>query len=330
MNKKIEKSIFATIAYYDHFNYPLTAAEIYYYLVKRNPNDQIPATNETLNAKQELKPRFFDIVKVLDSSDNLKRTIGRKNGFYFLRDREEIIASRIQKKKLADEKLKRSKWILSFISALPFVQFVAISGSMGIGNPDKKSDIDLMVISKHGRIWMARAFLTFFAIMLGAYRHSDKTANRLCLNHYIAGGSLAIDFGNLYKAQEYLNLFPVAGDMDIYRNFISANAGWLNKYIYLDAEKAGNMNLYFIRPGKFSSALKWAAEALLSGIAGDWLEKQFKKIQVYYIEKNPLTNHPHSRIRYTDDNLVFHPILVEPKIIAECKEKVRQFDITSA
>ncbi len=406
--RELEQSIFATIAYYDYFNYPLTAGEIYQYLVKINPNDQIsnpnqiPSPNEQINyklqiinykqntkykiqtnikeseqnkksfchsersdsgvknparmcdpshsreilrqaqddniktqpntkyeisdTKQNLKPIFSEITETLDNSEKLKKTIGRKNGFYFLAGREEIIAARIQKKKLADEKLRKSKWLLKFVSLLPFIKFIAISGSMGIGNPDRKSDIDLLVVAKHDRIWITRAFLTFFALALGAYRHSDKTANRLCLNHYITDESLAIDFGNLYKAQEYLNLFPVSGDIDLYKKFINANAGWLREYIYPNLEDAGNENLYFIRLGKISSAIKQTAEFLLAGAIGDWLENQFRKIQIYYIQKNPLTNHPHSRIRYTDDNLVFHPILVEPKIIAEWEEKMKKLE----
>lgn len=312
--KGLEKAIFATIAYYDHFNYPLTAAEIYYNLTNCEQENQ--------SEKLELS----EILRILDDSGNIRKKIDCYNGFYFLTGREEVIAARIQKKKLTDEKLKKTRWLLRFISKLPFVRFVAISGSMGIGNPDKKSDIDLLVIAKHGRIWTARAFLTFFALILGAYRHSDKTANRLCLNHYITDRSLAIDFGNLYKAEEYLNIFPVAGDLNLYKKFLDSNAVWLKRYVHANFNEGMNKNLFFINSGSFAANVKRAAEYLLLGVVGSWLERKFRKIQIYYIKKNPLTNHPHSRIRYTDDNLVFHPILVEPKIIAEHEEKMRQFD----
>lgn len=320
-SKEIEQAIFSTIAYYDHFNYPLTAAEIYHYLIKLAIHNVI-ASSAPRNDSE--KPTFLEIIETLDNSEKLKKTLGRNNGFYFLTGREEVVATRIQKKKLTDEKLKKTKWLLRFISMLPFVRFVAVSGSMGIGNPDKKSDIDLLVIAKHGRIWMARAFLTFFALILGAYRHSDKTANRLCLNHYITDRSLAIDFGNLYKAEEYLNIFPVAGDMKLYKNFLDTNAAWLKRYVHANFNESMNIYIFFINSGIFTENIKRAAEYLLLGAVGSWLEREFRRIQIYYIKKNPLTNHPHSRIRYTDDNLVFHPILIEPKIITEHEEKMKQ------
>lgn len=334
--EEIEKSIFATIAYYDYFNYPLTAVEIYNYLIK--PDIQIHSElnfrflksekqnhNNSFKSRNNKKPIFLDIIEALDNSEKLKKNIDRKNGFYFLSGREGIIRTRIQKKKLADEKLRKSKRILSFISALPFVSFVAISGSMGIGNPDRKSDIDLLVIVKHGRIWTARAFLTFFALAFDAYRHSDKTDNRLCLNHYITEHSLAIDFGNLYKAQEYINLFPVAGDITLYKKFIDANINWLDQYIYFNFENSMNKNLYFMCQSKISSAIKKTMEFFLLGIVGELLENFFKKIQIYFIKNNPLTKHPHSRIRYSNENLVFHPILVEPIIIEQYEKKMKRF-----
>lgn len=336
-NTDIERSTFATIAYYDYFNYPLTAAEIYQYLIKTN----------TKTTEQKLKPAFFEIQEVLNGSENLKRVIGSKNGFYFLREREEIIASRIRRKKLTDQKFKKAKWVLKFLSYLPFVRLIMMSGTMAIGNPYKESDIDLLVVSKAGRIWSTRAFLTFFALVFGKYRHTEKTENRLCLNHYITDKSLAIDFGNLYKAQEYLNLIPIAGEMKIYDEFFAVNKTWMENYvyphIYISASESAQEYRENIGVGVFSGGnnrenlrtfpqakiflkAKDFFEWLLSGMIGDFLEKFFKKIQIFFIQKNPLSHQPGGRLRYTDDNLVFHPVLVEREIIKEYEGKLAGLD----
>lgn len=331
-NTGLEKAIFATIAYYDYFNYPLTAGEIYQYLIRINPkfqfsnSNQIPNSNfqtNTKNTSQDEKPKLGEIIEILDDNENLARVIEQKNGFYFLRGREEIIKQRIQKKKLMDQKYKKVKWILRFISFLPFVRLIMLSGSMGLGNPLKESDIDLLVIAKHGRIWTTRAILTFFTLLFGAYRHTGKTQNRLCLNHYITDKSLRIDFGNLYKAQEYLNLLPLSGDLEIYQRFFKENS-WIKDYVYSD-EGSLEKNLRTAPLKGIPLKTKNFFEFLLSGAIGNYFEKYVKKFQVYFIEKNPLTKSPHARIRYNDENLVFHPVLVEPQVIGQWKEKIDRF-----
>ncbi len=301
------QAIFATIAYYDYFNYPLTTVEVYQYLIK-------------LNIRTFNKPIFFEILKTLDENESLKKVIGQKNGFYFLAGREEIIKQRLQRKKLADEKFRKSRWILKFISYLPFIRLIMISGTMAISNPYKESDIDLLVVAKPGRIWTARAIITFFALNFGKYRHAGKTKNRLCLNHYITEKSLGIDFRNLYKAQEYLNLLPVSGDLKIYQEFLAANRSWMENYVYFN-ESVHAENLRFISQSKTSLKIKYFFEWLLGGIIGDWLEKFFKKVQIFFIQKNPLSDKPKGRLRYTDDNLVFHPVLIEPEVIERFNKK---------
>lgn len=316
-----EQAIFATIAYYDYFNYPLTAGEIYYYLIKLEGRGwKIEGGVKGDEIVQNQKPKLAEIIEILDNSTILKKSIDQKNGFYFLRGRKEILAQRIQKKKLMDQKFKKIKWVLRFIAYLPFVRMVMLSGSMGLGNPLQGSDVDLLVVAKHGRIWTTRAIMTFFTLLFGAYRHTGKTKNRLCLNHYITDKSLGIDFGNLYKAEEYLNLLPLAGDLDIYENFFKENA-WMKDHTY---SASGNLqkNLRTVPLKGAALKAKNFFESILIGSIGDYFEKHVKNFQVYFIERNPLTKSPHARIRYDDRNLVFHPVLVEPKVIGKWKEKM--------
>lgn len=333
--KGLDQAIFATIAYYDYFNYPLTAPEIYYYLINSKVESEKTKAPSVLSgagksSSQNAKIIFTEILEALDANQSLKKFIGQKNGFYFLRGREEIIKKRIQKKKLADEKFKKIKWIFKVIYYLPFIRLVALSGSMGLGNPYKESDIDLLVVAKAGRIWTARAILTFFAMILGKYRHIGKTRDCLCLNHYITDQSLFINFGNLYKAEEYLNLVPLAGEIKIYEDFFSANREWLEKHACLVPEMGAKRNLLFSKPSRIPAKAKYFAELLFSGFFGEKLEKLMENFQTSFIKKNPLTGKNvreknRSRVLYNDDNLVFHPVLVEPEVIGKWEEKMSGF-----
>jgi hypothetical protein len=350
-NTAFERSIFATIAYYDYFNYPLTAVEVYQYLIKSchknviasdpsadgaRGNPAVMCTNNGIASSlprvaprnDNKKPKFSEIIETLDNIENLKRFIEHKNGFYFLAGREEIIWERIRRKKLTDQKFKKSRWILRFLSCPPFTRLIMMSGTMAIGNPYKESDIDLLVVAKAGRIWTTRACLTFFAMLLGKYRTGEKTENRLCLNHYVTDKSLAIDFGNLYKAEEYLNLAPIAGELKIYDDFLAANRGWMENYVFFGGDNRENLRTF--APSKIFLKIKYFFERMLGGKIGDWFEKTAKNLQISFIEKNPLTSCPRGRVRYADDNLVFHPVLIEREVIKKYEEKIKQSETRSS
>lgn len=80
----LEKSILATIAYYDVLDYPLTGFEVFKYLI--NPSHIIAQSKpeQSLVSESLAQPRFLDILKTLKIKP-LEDFIGEKNGFYFLK-----------------------------------------------------------------------------------------------------------------------------------------------------------------------------------------------------------------------------------------------------
>jgi len=48
--------------------------------------------------------------------------------------------------------------VLKFIGGIPWVKMVAITGSLAAYNPEKDSDIDMMIITKQNRVWITRGF----------------------------------------------------------------------------------------------------------------------------------------------------------------------------
>ena len=143
MLSNVSKSILATLAYFDIFDYPLTLGELH-----RN-----------LFFPQAKKAELPDILELESAQKRLNRYIDSVDGFYFLRGRTEISALRLARYGLAIKKMKRAKLFAKLIAAMPYVRGIALSNNLAYQNASERSDIDLMIIAAPGRVWTARFFV---------------------------------------------------------------------------------------------------------------------------------------------------------------------------
>lgn len=356
----LDKSILSTIVYYDVLGMPLTGFEVWKYLVNSEEKEgsQKPLGTAEAGSKEKQESQgiamrawtdvgdFFspvksppsmrgekkrgvaleDIISTLDS-DELRRYISQKNGFYFLKGRDNLYGQRIKRKKISDQKWKKVRRIVKWFQAIPYIKMAAISGSLAQNNAKPESDFDLLVVAKKGRIWTARALVTLAAAMLGVRRHGPKTKDRICLNHYITDESLEIKFRSLYNAQTYAHLVCIEADSRgfstrMYADFQRANL-WIKNYLYF-YPLAKNQNQRFIESSQFLKFFGKFGESLLDGGAGNQLEKFFRKIQLDHIEKHPLRHKKGGRIVADDLQLEFHPDSPEKEILEKYNKKMIQ------
>jgi len=87
--------------------------------------------------------------------------IGSKNGFYFLPGRDALYELRIEREKIAAQKWKKFLRIAKWFQAVPYLRAVLASGSLAISNTGHNSDFDVLVITKSGRLYTCRIFLSF-------------------------------------------------------------------------------------------------------------------------------------------------------------------------
>jgi len=105
-SENLEKQILATIVYYDILNYPLTAFEVFLYLVNEKKSSKYQQSQESRRKSGRKNgitlPDFrqdsnrqspFTVCYLLDSSEYLKKYIDQKNGFYFLKKHDRWLHS---------------------------------------------------------------------------------------------------------------------------------------------------------------------------------------------------------------------------------------------
>lgn len=309
------QNILATLAYYDVLDIPLTAEEIYRYLIKLESAEW-----------QTEKSSPYEIKAVL----NQLLTEGKvffADGFYFLNNRQHLVPLRKRRQQITAGKWRKARRAVYFMKFLPYVKAVFASGSLALNNSEELGDLDVLIVLKRGRIWLGRVLVSGLMSLLGVRRkYFEKIApDKICLNHYITDKSLTIPFKSVYNAQTYLNLVPILlRDEKILEQFCRANS-WLDDFIFLDSpvwlEARKGRTLKF---GLFAKAASTAIEWLMDKTIAGWLEKAAKNYQVRRIERNPLTRNPNGHVVYDDSQLAFHPDSPEQKILARYRENLNK------
>ncbi len=178
----LEDAIFKVLLYGDVYDFPLTAYEIWRYL-------------------PQLKADYPRIRSYLES----QTTIESIDGYYFLSGRDEIVSIRRQAHSRA---IKLWRFAIDFarlIYQLPYVRMLAITGSLAVNNVQYNSDIDLMIITSNGRLWLCRA------LILCVVHFAELRRITLCPNYLITERALSLDDHSLYSARELTQMVPLYG-----------------------------------------------------------------------------------------------------------------------
>ena len=304
----LEKSILATIVYYDIFDYPLTGFEVFKYLI--NPL-HVVAQTENIQSLQ-LEPlgnvSFEDVLKSLKNK-SMEEFIGEKNGFYFLNGRKNLFEQRIERQKIAAPRWKKVYRVSKILQSVPFVKMIAICNNLAIDNSKEDADIDFFIIIGKNRIWLTRFLITFCIWALGQYRHKKKITDKICLSFYITEDALnlepvAIRPYDIYLAHWIVQLKPIYWEGQAYRDFILANI-WAKNYVFNFAAILNLRHPEFKR-SKFLSLVKKLSQNILKGFFGDIAEKIFRFIQKTRINHKSTEHEITTAVVISDKMLKFH------------------------
>ena len=131
----LERAVLEALAYSDIFDYPLRLDELYRYLPLHAEIAQLPFVVESLGGQ-----------------------VKKRDDFYFLTGRDEIVEIRRQREARSQILMPRALKYGRVLGCLPFVRMVALTGSLAVMNTTRNADFDYMLITVPGRVWTARAF----------------------------------------------------------------------------------------------------------------------------------------------------------------------------
>lgn len=235
----LQASVLRTLAYFDFFGHPLNLAEICRF------GDQAPA----------------DADELAEALGHLKELgmVEEHEGHWGLRGTRAAVARRMLSEARARARMPKALEMSRLIGRFPFVRGVFISGSMSKGCLTEDGDIDFFIITRPGRLWVARTLLVLYKRLVLFNSHRD-----FCVNYFIDEEHLAVEDRNRYTATEVVTLLPTYGH-GVAVEFFRRNA-------WAYATLPGVQPPACLLTDRRGDRLKQGLERLLGGRPGRWLE----------------------------------------------------------
>ena len=170
----LKNEILSTLALnYAESGVGLELVELHKYLHRNGNNGRRPTLIEITKALYELRK-----IGLVFEQENVFSVAGCSDAGKQKEKRAEM----------SKEKIERLRTPLKWLAILPFLNSIAITGSVAMNNATKASDLDLLIIVKPGRIWTARILAMIVTQFFGKRRYGKKITDRICLNYFIADG----------------------------------------------------------------------------------------------------------------------------------------------
>lgn len=200
---QVQAAVLRTLLYYDIWSHPLTEEELFMFL---------PVNSMSFEQfRNQIRAMPRDLVASTD-------------GFYFLT----ASSSAVVKERLRRMRHARRMWLLArfathIIKRFPFVRAVLVSGDLSKNATHKKSDVDFLIITEPGRVWITRTLLILFKKIF--LLNSKKF---FCINSLLTTDALRFDEHNIYTATEVATLKPLYNSRLFYE-YLKANE-WIKQF----------------------------------------------------------------------------------------------------
>ncbi len=225
-----------------------------------------------------------------------------RDGYWFLKGREMLIARRAELRETSARKMKRARQWAKRLSGIPGMRFVGVTGSLSMESAVAEDDIDLLIITASGRLWLTRALVLGMLWAARVKRGDDGRSyhpDQICANIFLSEDDLHLPDHNLFIAHEICQMVPLVG-RETYNRFLASNK-WICEF--LPQWAPANVE-WEDRP--IYGAIRRAGEVLLGGSAGARLEGELGRRQLLRIHGKHARGH-NTGIKLSQTQLRFHP-----------------------
>lgn len=293
-------SVFTAVAYADVFDYPLTLEELRYWSVGRIPLGKLQ--RHTVPA--------------------LSFVTFRGQTYAVLKGRARLVERRAERAHIAKKKWDIAKAAFKFLSFIPTVQLIGITGGLAVDNVTTHDDIDVFIIAKQGTLWITRLMVTLITDLLRIRRHPQDlvVTDKVCLNMFMDEGALTLlkKDRDLFAAHEVLQMKPVLDRGGTYKKFLLANR-WAEKYLphaWREQEKVLRISYYGKNKQETTSLIRTTCTLILRAF-----EPLARRAQIRYMQQRRTTE------VITGSIIRFHPVDARVYVKEQLAQRLRQYNI---
>lgn len=200
----IEAAILATVAYLDIFACAPSTREIHRFLLGRRASRA-------------------EVEAALRTSPELRRTLGTRDGYWFLSDKDHLAPRRVRFARHSAALWPRARRMARLVERTGLASSGMVTGSLAADNADEHADVDFLFTYPGDRTWTSYGAVRLIAKLpaLGL--------DKLCANYVLADDALEIRPQNVFTAWELAKAVPMFG-FDVYRRLVLSNP-WVSRYL---------------------------------------------------------------------------------------------------
>jgi hypothetical protein len=292
----VEKAILQTLAYSHIFHFPLTTEELWQFLIsdKKITKDDFDRALTSLSAKITLK-----------------------DGYYSLRG-DTYPTQRKQNLREVQRKMRIAKRAAYYLSYIPTITLIGVSGSLAMENAEASDDIDFFIITRKNTIFMTRLWVQAILeqLQLRRKRNESDARDKICVNLLIDESRLIWpgEARDVYTAHEIVQMKPLFERRNMYQSFCHKNS-WVEAYFPNS----------FTREAQIPGAAWNRNYVSLSAISSLVMLGPFEKF-VGMMQRNYMKQHQTSET-VNNQVLAFHPIDYRAKTLTELNAKLAQLGL---
>jgi hypothetical protein len=235
-----------------------------------------PVTLDEMHRFCTLKLSREELESEIKECEEFSRIVGSRDGYYFLKGREALVAIREQRKESTEIAWRHAQAVVKLIKYVPFVKGILVTGSLAVDNARRKDDLDFLVIIDSGRLW--------FAFLILGMLQRVFSRRFLCPNYYMTVDHLELTRHSFYVAREAAQARTIYGREPCLR-FREANR-WIHEVLPNTNGAARPAPLVVERKG----VLRWmtgTVEKLFRGGIGNRVESLLgrmlkRRLEVHY------------------------------------------------
>ena len=296
MNRE-ENGIIRLLSYTELFGFPLRESEIVTYFF----GDCLPERGS-----------FRRVLAKLVAQKTL--CYDTPSGFYFFPGGFPLVRQRQEREEVSRVVLSKAVRVAKFLSLLPSVKLIGVTGSLSCLNSSAKDDIDLMVITAHKKLWLTRFVVFSFLKLLRLKKESGKSrdSQAVCINVWMDEEDLVIGAKNqdLVVAYDLARVKVLVDKEEIYSKMILLNL-WIADFLPMYVAGFPRVKVPVNQTKKTYHPLRLA---LL-----DRLEEFAYRVQLKVIKRNFPAN-PH--VQESATRLWQHPSATRGKILIRYGENL--------
>jgi hypothetical protein len=244
----LRDAVIRTLAYSAVFDFAMTRPELHRYLigVACNPDE---------------------LWELVQGDGRLARHVVTAGDLVSLRGHEESLTQRQDRDRATARLWPTARRYAQAVASLPFVRMVAVTGGLAAGNAVDGSDIDMLVVTRSGRLWLSRA--STIAIV----RYAARRGWDVCPNYFLTQRSVTLTEQDLYAASELVRMVPIAG-YRVYQRLRARNAWTAEYYPNASGRPSGGDEVAPLLP-RLRVAAEWVLSLPPIGLVEGW-ERQRK------------------------------------------------------